>query len=420
MIADRVASGTAGASFRRRAGRARRSGCMWFRLRRAARELADAVDRVVIVDREQKPVTRAERICLADQPQRPVAFGVKIASSSARAPRARVLQRVARRVRGDLHPERHRRAAARRRGYPFAPGDRFLLTFDNHNSVNGIREFARARGAETTYVPSVAPDLRVDERVLAALPRRDAGGEHHNLFAYPGAVELLRRPASARVDRAGARARLGRARSTPPRSCRRTGSTWRVASRTSSRCRSTRCSASRPASARCSRGATRSRSSSGPGSPAARSSPRSCSATGTSPLAGAAQLRGRHRQLPQPPGGRDRAAPSRARSASTRSTRASRRSARGCSTQLARAAPRRRQPGRDDLRPAIVGRGAAPRSPSTSCIPTAGRSTSASSTAIAARAHVSLRTGCFCNPGAGEVAFTISRETLLGGDSARA
>ena len=40
--------------------------------------------------------------------------------------------------------------------YPFHPGDRFLLTFDNHNSVNGIREFARARGAETTYVPSVA------------------------------------------------------------------------------------------------------------------------------------------------------------------------------------------------------------------------------------------------------------------------
>ena len=50
--------------------------------------------------------------------------------------------------------------------YPFHPGDRFLLTFDNHNSVNGIREFARARGAETTYVPSVAPDLRVDEELL--------------------------------------------------------------------------------------------------------------------------------------------------------------------------------------------------------------------------------------------------------------
>src|SRR6266545_5493211 len=68
--------------------------------------------------------------------------------------------------------------------YPFHPGDRFLLTFDNHNSVNGIREFARARGAETTYVPSEAPDLRVDEQLL---PRylTEAGGGHHNLFAYP-------------------------------------------------------------------------------------------------------------------------------------------------------------------------------------------------------------------------------------------
>ena len=31
--------------------------------------------------------------------------------------------------------------------FPFAPGSRYLLTFDNHNSVNGIREFARAKGA---------------------------------------------------------------------------------------------------------------------------------------------------------------------------------------------------------------------------------------------------------------------------------
>ena len=68
--------------------------------------------------------------------------------------------------------------------YPFHADDRFLLTFDNHNSVNGIREFARARGAETTYVPSLPPELRVDERML---PRylTDVGGEHHNLFAYP-------------------------------------------------------------------------------------------------------------------------------------------------------------------------------------------------------------------------------------------
>ena len=68
--------------------------------------------------------------------------------------------------------------------YPFRAGDRFLLTFDNHNSVNGIREFARARGAETTYLPSAAPDLRVDEQML---PRylTEVGGDHNNLFAFP-------------------------------------------------------------------------------------------------------------------------------------------------------------------------------------------------------------------------------------------
>jgi molybdenum cofactor sulfurtransferase len=68
--------------------------------------------------------------------------------------------------------------------YPFRPGDRFLLTFDNHNSVNGIREFARARGAETTYVPSVAPELRVAAGELERYLTRTRG-DHHNLFAYP-------------------------------------------------------------------------------------------------------------------------------------------------------------------------------------------------------------------------------------------
>ncbi len=68
--------------------------------------------------------------------------------------------------------------------YPFEAGGRFLLTFDNHNSVNGIREFDRARGAQTTYVPVLPPDLRVDEVALErelARPRPQG----HNLFAYP-------------------------------------------------------------------------------------------------------------------------------------------------------------------------------------------------------------------------------------------
>jgi molybdenum cofactor sulfurtransferase len=68
--------------------------------------------------------------------------------------------------------------------YPFGPGDRFLLTFDNHNSVNGIREFARAKGAKATYVPIVLPEMRVDEADLAREMTRVEAGRHH-LFAYP-------------------------------------------------------------------------------------------------------------------------------------------------------------------------------------------------------------------------------------------
>ena len=68
--------------------------------------------------------------------------------------------------------------------YPFGPGGRFLLTFDNHNSVNGIREFARARQAEITYVPLILPEMRADEERLQAYLGR-ARPEVHNLFAYP-------------------------------------------------------------------------------------------------------------------------------------------------------------------------------------------------------------------------------------------
>jgi selenocysteine lyase/cysteine desulfurase len=68
--------------------------------------------------------------------------------------------------------------------YPFEPGGRLLLTFDNHNSVNGIREFARARGASATYVPVLLPDMRIDEDCLhRELAHRGSGG--HGLFAYP-------------------------------------------------------------------------------------------------------------------------------------------------------------------------------------------------------------------------------------------
>jgi selenocysteine lyase/cysteine desulfurase len=50
--------------------------------------------------------------------------------------------------------------------------------------VNGIREFAHARGAEVTYIPVALPDMRVDASQLdleLARPRETG----HNLFAFP-------------------------------------------------------------------------------------------------------------------------------------------------------------------------------------------------------------------------------------------
>ncbi len=58
--------------------------------------------------------------------------------------------------------------------YPFGPRTRLVLTQDNHNSVNGIREFARSRGAITQYVPFCSPELRIDDdamRQALAAPR---------------------------------------------------------------------------------------------------------------------------------------------------------------------------------------------------------------------------------------------------------
>jgi len=68
--------------------------------------------------------------------------------------------------------------------YPFQAGDHYFLTFDNHNSVNGIREFARSKGATVTYIPVVPPELRVNESALAQALEQ-ARPNQNNLFAYP-------------------------------------------------------------------------------------------------------------------------------------------------------------------------------------------------------------------------------------------
>ena len=68
--------------------------------------------------------------------------------------------------------------------FPFEPGGRYLLTYDNHNSVNGIRQFARDGGAAVTYLPVFAPELRVDADGVARELDRIEGGRPR-LFAFP-------------------------------------------------------------------------------------------------------------------------------------------------------------------------------------------------------------------------------------------
>lgn len=68
--------------------------------------------------------------------------------------------------------------------YPFEQNGQYLLTFDNHNSVNGIREFAHSKHVPVNYVPVLPPDLRIDEAALMnSLDQAIPGG--NNLFAYP-------------------------------------------------------------------------------------------------------------------------------------------------------------------------------------------------------------------------------------------
>ena len=89
--------------------------------------------------------------------------------------------------------------------YPFGAAAAFLLTFDNHNSVNGIREFAAAaRRARPPTFRSLPPDLRVDEDALDGAARAGRRRRPQPL-RLSGAVQLLRRAASAGVDRSARR-----------------------------------------------------------------------------------------------------------------------------------------------------------------------------------------------------------------------
>jgi selenocysteine lyase/cysteine desulfurase len=79
-------------------------------------------------------------------------------------------------------------------GWSFSGSGRLEWNTSNHNSVNGLREFARRGHARTVYVPTQAPELRIDsallKSVLSRRSRRDillgsGRGGRRGLFAYP-------------------------------------------------------------------------------------------------------------------------------------------------------------------------------------------------------------------------------------------
>lgn len=69
--------------------------------------------------------------------------------------------------------------------YPFGPGSTLVLLGDNHNSVNGIREYCNQKGGKTQYVQVQYEDLKVNDELLHnALATAPSGNA--NLFAFPG------------------------------------------------------------------------------------------------------------------------------------------------------------------------------------------------------------------------------------------
>jgi selenocysteine lyase/cysteine desulfurase len=90
--------------------------------------------------------------------------------------------------------------------FPFRRGTRLVLPLDNHNSVNGLREFAKARRARVVYVHFDTPDLRIgDDAVAAALSgrrRETSGGAERAVRRGGGGVaDVGRDVASARRTR---------------------------------------------------------------------------------------------------------------------------------------------------------------------------------------------------------------------------
>ena len=64
--------------------------------------------------------------------------------------------------------------------FPFGPGSRYVLSTDNHNSVGGIREYARRAGASCECLP-----LDADLRLVDPAEAMGDAGTDPSLFAFP-------------------------------------------------------------------------------------------------------------------------------------------------------------------------------------------------------------------------------------------
>ena len=112
--------------------------------------------------------------------------------------------------------------------YPFEPGGRLLLTADNHNSVNGIREFARAQRRAVDLRPAL--DARPARRRRRRARRPRPG--HAGVRACSPTRRSPTTPASATRSPGSTppTSAAGTSCSTRRHSCPRTGSTstrWR-------------------------------------------------------------------------------------------------------------------------------------------------------------------------------------------------
>ncbi|HZK78125.1 MAG TPA: aminotransferase class V-fold PLP-dependent enzyme [Gemmatimonadaceae bacterium] len=70
--------------------------------------------------------------------------------------------------------------------YPFGPACGLVLSADNHNSMNGMREYAWSRGAAVEYLP-IDDDLRLDDPLPGL---RRLIGKSGGLFGYPAQSNL--------------------------------------------------------------------------------------------------------------------------------------------------------------------------------------------------------------------------------------